>query len=974
MARHVLPKRQKNQDLALQAYAPTAPVPIVPMSVLNQSLTSTKDARRDNRNRFGRSINLNNIENALLAAYRGSMRDLTDLNRETIDTDPHLSSVLMKRFGAVSSLPWDVQPATGQGPDFDKAKAQHFVTVVREQLMHLPDFRKVLAQFAWATWDGRAAQELTWTPIFREPSDFGRVNMALTSIDWVHPRRLDFGAERQMVIRPEGVRTGGNFTTTEGDIQLTEEWLRENKLWRKFGWWNPQLLGEYPEREGLAPRALYYSFFKRYAARERMILAELFAKPWRIIEVDEDSSASAEDLASANEIIDSLGATYTARLPRGVSLRVEPPGATASNVHAEIIEESDKQISKLVLGQTGTTDGVPAGLNSSQANVMQDEQFQILVSDSNALQEVIERYITDAIIEVNFGAENLPFAPRFILRSDLPADRAQELERLTAALEAGLSIKLTEAYEVSGFAMPESDDTTVQIVQPPTPPLAPVSPPPRPGIVHPPNTSPAVGEQQPAIPVASVGEGQKEGAQTPIGSADMAAIVTVNEARESDNLPPLTRPDGELDPDGNLTIEEFKAKKKRSSPDVSEAIVVADPEPVADDDDEPEEIEEVEEAEEIAATAHAETVALIADKFGDYSVSIQLQNSVNQHRIEMDAIKAQTDNGCAHCAREHEQPDTPNGSPERLLDRGKKELWRATKQWAGVFEDAVKGLENPTDIFNALNRAAESIDVDKFGRSLERRMVQSFALGAVDSALEIEESETETETRERERRQGITSTKVQAATIDRNFSDLAFQDAMKDFQRRGLIRKSDFASLSALLKRRAFTVAGVTKDQMLRTIHNELVKQIGAGADLRKFRKFIEERVKTAGFVPVEFAPGSTALSASHVETVFRTNVLNSYNGGRHAHMSQPEVVRAFPIWEFRPIVDNRTRTPHKNVNNKRLFANDPFWQTAYPPYGFNCRCRVVAVSRKLASTVVSGSTIRGLPDVGFTSGVSGLI
>lgn len=44
-------------------------------------------------------------------------------------------------------------------------------------------------------------------------------------------------------------------------------------------------------------------------------------------------------------------------------------------------------------------------------------------------------------------------------------------------------------------------------------------------------------------------------------AADVANIVTVNEARASQGLGPLLLANGEPDPDGNLMVSEFKAKR-----------------------------------------------------------------------------------------------------------------------------------------------------------------------------------------------------------------------------------------------------------------------------------------------------------------------------------------------------------------------------------------------------------------------------
>lgn len=45
-------------------------------------------------------------------------------------------------------------------------------------------------------------------------------------------------------------------------------------------------------------------------------------------------------------------------------------------------------------------------------------------------------------------------------------------------------------------------------------------------------------------------------------STDLASIVTVNEGRRGAGLGPLMRSDGTIDPDGNLTIKEFQAKRE----------------------------------------------------------------------------------------------------------------------------------------------------------------------------------------------------------------------------------------------------------------------------------------------------------------------------------------------------------------------------------------------------------------------------
>jgi len=63
-------------------------------------------------------------------------------------------------------------------------------------------------------------------------------------------------------------------------------------------------------------------------------------------------------------------------------------------------------------------------------------------------------------------------------------------------------------------------------------------------------------------------EVQNEGLLTP---SDLSTAVTVNEARASKGLAPLTLPNGKPDPDGGLTVAEFKAKREAKGSEIGTA-------------------------------------------------------------------------------------------------------------------------------------------------------------------------------------------------------------------------------------------------------------------------------------------------------------------------------------------------------------------------------------------------------------------
>ncbi len=308
----------------------------------------------------------------------------------------------------------------------------------------MPSFRQAIEDLAWGFFHGRASTEIHWD--YRA----GSVPWRVADLGWIHPRRLSFGPDRELRVA-DGLYS--SLVAPAGTALDDIPW--------KFIEFKPRLFCEYPEREGLAPRSLYWSFFKRFSARERMILIELFGKPWRIVEVDNDSRAGAAELDQALDMADALGEATAAQFPRGTKLVVVSPDAKSGELHNATIADCDRQISKLVLGNTGTTD---AEANRAESIVHKSEQDMILQSDGAAISERIQSGLVDAIVFLNFGADALAEAPLFQLRTAPVRDRAAELDRMKrTVLELGVPVALAEVYEVTGFRKPSPDEATVEL-------------------------------------------------------------------------------------------------------------------------------------------------------------------------------------------------------------------------------------------------------------------------------------------------------------------------------------------------------------------------------------------------------------------------------------------------------------------------------------------------------------------------------
>ena len=76
---------------------------------------------------------------------------------------------------------------------------------------------------------------------------------------------------------------------------------------------------------------------------------------------------------------------------------------------------------------------------------------------------------------------------------------------------------------------------------------------------------------------------------------------------------------------------------------------------------------------------------------------------------------------------------------------------------------------------------------------------------------------------------------------------------------------------------------------------------------------------------------------------IARQNVQSAVNAG--AWEDQWDNREEEPYLRYVSMEDARTRPQHRALHGKIFPIDDPFWQTHYPPNGWNCRCNVEGVS-----------------------------
>ncbi|MDR2024033.1 MAG: phage head morphogenesis protein [Hungatella sp.] len=168
--------------------------------------------------------------------------------------------------------------------------------------------------------------------------------------------------------------------------------------------------------------------------------------------------------------------------------------------------------------------------------------------------------------------------------------------------------------------------------------------------------------------------------------------------------------------------------------------------------------------------------------------------------------------------------------------------------------------------------------------------------------------------------------------------EITFEEAADYFKERIPVTPKQFYSISDEYRSLAFTVGGYTKAQLLKKFYDELLGAIEEGTTLKTFQENMNSFLESQGY------EGITPFQA---DNIFRTNVQTAYQVGHYKQMTDPAVLKLRPYWMYDAVNDSHTRPSHLAMDGRVFPADDPIWDTWYPPNGFRCRCTVRSLSKR---------------------------
>jgi len=152
---------------------------------------------------------------------------------------------------------------------------------------------------------------------------------------------------------------------------------------------------------------------------------------------------------------------------------------------------------------------------------------------------------------------------------------------------------------------------------------------------------------------------------------------------------------------------------------------------------------------------------------------------------------------------------------------------------------------------------------------------------------------------------------------------------------------------------RAFTVAKAMAPEILQTIREALDRAIAEGSTIDRFVRELRPLLEAQGWWgrrnmvdPLTGEEREVQLgSPRRLQVIYETNLRMAYQAGRWERIQATK--GALPYLRYTAVMDGRTRPQHRAWHGTVLPADDPWWDTHYPPCGFRCRCTVIQLNER---------------------------
>jgi phage gp29-like protein len=307
----------------------------------------------------------------LRTAANGEPESYFELAEDIEERDLHYAAVMATRKRSVAQLPISVKAAS------DSSEHQKHAALVQSWIDD-DVLRSSLFDMLDAIGKGLSVMELDWK--------FRHGNML--------PRELIWRTQRWFT-----------FDQADGETVLLREGVSGEPLApHKFVIHRHKTKSGLTIRSGIARVACWAWMFKAFTVKDWAIFCQNFGQPIRIGKYGRGATEAEKDVLW--RAVSGIAGDCAAILPREMLIELTEVGSkgTSTDMYESRADWLDRQISKLVLGQTTTTDAVSGGHAVSQEHRLVQEDIER--SDAMSVSSTLNMQLIPNIVAFNFGPQD----------------------------------------------------------------------------------------------------------------------------------------------------------------------------------------------------------------------------------------------------------------------------------------------------------------------------------------------------------------------------------------------------------------------------------------------------------------------------------------------------------------------------------------------------------------------------------------
>lgn len=366
------------------------------------------------------------LASLLMEANDGDPLSYMQLAEEIEEKDLQYLAVLGTRKRQVAQLDITVSAPPGDDP-----LDAEITAAVQAELVDAGLIQGALFDMLDSVGKGYSLTEIVW--------DMQGSHWGIAALDYVDPRFIRFDRPTRRIPLLRGDNDGGI------GLPLPPY---------KFAFLQIKAKSGLPVRGGLVRPVAWAWMFKSFTLKDWVQFCEIFGIPFRVGKFA--PGASEDDKNALLQAVASVSSDAACIIPSNMEIAFQETGAkgSAGDVHGALTDYLDKQISKVVLGQTSTTDATPGKLGG--AHEATDVREDIERADAYAVTVCLNRDVVAPFCLLNYGPR--PKYPTIRVGRSEPKNAALMVDTAAKLVPVGLKVSQSDIRDAVGFSTPGPDD------------------------------------------------------------------------------------------------------------------------------------------------------------------------------------------------------------------------------------------------------------------------------------------------------------------------------------------------------------------------------------------------------------------------------------------------------------------------------------------------------------------------------------